>query len=151
MSVRGGNELLWREVNGVLIVVHGREAPTDERWRELVLAASKTLPDGSRTPRHWAAVLIYSLGGMPTVTQRAKLGTLLTVTGPAPPVALVSDSYLARGVLTAVRWIFPAMRSIRAFALGQGSAALEWLGLDAQTREQVSDALTEILGALLER
>jgi hypothetical protein len=151
MPARDANDLLWREVRGVLVVVHGREAPTDERWQELVTAASLPLPDGTRTPRPWAAVLIYSLGGMPTVTQRAKLGTLLTVKAPAPPIALSSDSHLARGVLTAVRWLFPALRSMRAFTLEQRSPALEWLGLDAETGEQVGAALTELLAALPQR
>jgi hypothetical protein len=148
MRSRPGNELWWRELGGLLIVVHDRGAPTDERWGDLLSAVSKPLPEGGRTPRAWAAVLIYSLGGMPTVTQRARLRTL-KLTLPAPPVALVSDSPLARGVLTAVRWIFPGLRAMRAFTPEQEAAALEALGLDEAARARAAAALDEMLGPLV--
>lgn len=144
-------DLLWREVADVLVVLHGRASPTDERWMELVLAASRPLPDGARTPKAWSAVLIYSLGGMPTVTQRSKLGGVLTLNGPAPPVALVSESPLARGILTAVRWIFPAMRSIHAYAPEQRTSAVESLRLTPERRRGVDQALDEMLAALTQR
>ena len=148
MGRREHGDLLWREVADVLVVLHGRTAPTDDRWTELVVAASRPKPDGGRAPKAWTAVLIYSLGGMPTVTQRSKLGRMLTVTGQAPPVALVSESPLARGILTAVRWIFPVMRTIHAYAPEQRASALLWLGLDAERRRSVEQALDEMLASL---
>lgn len=151
MARREHGELLWREVGDVLVVAHGRGSPSDERWKELVFAASKPLPDGGRSPKAWAAVLIYSLGGMPTVTQRSKLGSMVTVTGAAPPVALVTESAVARGVLTAVRWIFPAMRAIHAYAPEHRASALRSLGLSAERRHEVDRALGELLAAVTER
>jgi hypothetical protein len=148
MSRPAGTHLLWREVGPVLVIAHGRAAPSDEGWRELVVAASAPLANGRRAPRVWAGVLIYSLGGMPTVTQRARLGQWLSLTGAVPPIALVSDSPLARGVLTAVRWLFPTMRAMHAFALEQKAAALQSLGLEAALQARVDAALGELLGEL---
>jgi hypothetical protein len=138
--------LLWRVVSNVLVVVHGRQAPTDERWAELLRATTQPHPDGARTPIPRRAILIYSLGGLPTTTQRSQLKHVkVPPSSELPAIVLLSSSPLARGVLTALGWIVPALRSMRAYPLEQREAALRSLELEAESLRSVEGALAELL------
>lgn len=138
--------LVWRVASNVLVVVHGRSAPSDSAWAELLRASTHAQPDGKRTVIARRAILIFSLGGMPTPAQRARLAKVRMAPGAsAPPIVLVSDSPLARGVLTAVSWIVPGLRSLRTYAVERRLAALQALELEPEAVPAVEAALADLL------
>jgi hypothetical protein len=140
------DELFWRVVSNVLIVMHGRRPPSDERWGELLLATTHAQLNGSRTPIARRAILIYSLGGLPTTTQRSQLKQVKAPASDAlPPIVLLSNSPLARGVLTALGWVVPSLRSMRTYPLEQREAALRCLELEPEHLRAVEAALVELL------
>lgn len=147
MGSKGRDDaLVWRVVNNVLVVVHGRDAPRDESWAELLRASTQAQADGKRSVIHRRAILIYSLGGLPTAAQRSLLKKVKLPSGStAPPIVLVSDSPLARGVLTAVSWIVPGLSSLRTYSLERRFAALQALELGEEVSRAVDAALTELL------
>lgn len=138
--------LVWRVVHNVLVVVHGRNPPRDESWSELLRASTQPQADGTRAVITRRAILIYSLGGVPTPAQRSLLSKVQIPRGSAaPPIVLVSDSPLARGVLTAVSWLVPGLRSLRTYALERRPAALQALELESEASRAVDAALVELL------
>lgn len=138
--------LLWRVVSNVLVVMHGRRAPSDERWGEMLSATTRAELEGTRTPIARRAILIYSLGGLPTAAQRSRLEHVKTPADTAfPPILLLSNSPLARGVLTALGWVMPSLRSMRTYPLEQRDAALRSLELEPEQLQAVEAALVELL------
>lgn len=92
----------WRSLGNFLVFVHGKEAPSDVEWDEL-LALFRAVPDITR-----ARVLVFTLGGAPDARQRAKLHQLLGET--KPPIAVLTPSALARAAGTAISWFNPRLR-----------------------------------------
>lgn len=132
---------LFREViDGVALIVHDEHPPRDDEWSEWLSVLGNDGPS-------FRAVVVYSLGGAPTSTQRRELGRTLNVLVHRPPTILVSASPLARGVATAVNWLVPTRRA-EAYGPDELAAALRAFRLGDATREAVTRALERRLSML---
>ena len=105
-------------VDGVLLVVHGTEAPFDHEWDEYLNQVRLVVATGR--PR----AIAITEGGAPTLSQRSQLNQILRGTGAIG--AVVSDSAFVRGIVTALSWF---NRGVRSFAPEEFEFACEHLGL----------------------
>jgi hypothetical protein len=125
-------------VEGVLLVVHGHEPPTDDEW-EAYLGQVKLVVATGR-PRAMAV----TEGGAPSLSQRTQLNRILR--GTRALGAVVSDSSFVRGIVTALSWF---NRGVRSFSPADFEVACAHLELsDAQVHQLRGrlDALRESLG-----
>src|SRR4051812_47183159 len=90
-------------VGNITICVHTTQAPSDAEWGELVNAV-KGFKDISKVKS-----LIVTHGGAPSSTQRRLLNDLLQ--GRASLCAVVSSSSMVRGVVTALNWFNPQVKT----------------------------------------
>ncbi|APR83157.1 Hypothetical protein A7982_08506 [Minicystis rosea] len=112
-----------QRVRSVILLIHGADTPTQPEWDEYL----KLVEDSRGLVTQ---VLVDSAGGAPTPTMRAEVQKRYNTYKPsAPPVAVLSNSMIARGIVTAISWGY-GRDKIRAFAPGELDAALDWLKLD---------------------
>lgn len=128
----------WLVDGNLVIAVHSTENPTNEEWDAYLAAGSKAL-DQHGSIRS----LAYSLGGSPNSVQRSKTNELFK--GRPQRVAVMLNSAITRGVVTALGWFNP---EIRAFNLEQSDAACEYLGLDALQTRKVREQIQQMLEAI---
>lgn len=115
-----------------LVFVHGTVPPTDAEWdRAMELYRRVGIARGR--------MLVWTEGAAPNAAQRAKLGK---VAGEAkPPIAVLTDSALARAAGTAISWFNP---QLRAFPRTSIEPALDHLGLSGKERDDARTALAEL-------
>ncbi len=104
--------LAYRAIGSLLVVVHSQGEASDPEWDQYMQHVSAL--------RHRSGdsfqMLVYALGGAPTASQRSRLTTAL---GRRPvPLAVLSTSSLVRGVVTALSWFNPGIRSFLPTQLG---------------------------------
>ncbi len=88
---------IWRdELGAICIVVQNAHAPTVAEWNGYCLHVAETV----NLPGSTAVVLTD--GGSPNASQRAQANELLG--GQDKPCAVISDSMMVRGVVTAFSW-----------------------------------------------
>ena len=123
----------------VFVTVHGAEPPSDEEWTRYLEVSKQHL--GSVR-----ASLIVTDGGGPNSRQRALLTERYPEFGPVP-VAVVSDSPLTRGIVTALHWLG---KNIRAFRPRDLAGAFTYLSVPVPEREallhRVAVLRSELLG-----
>lgn len=124
-------------IGDVLVAVHGKDAPSDQDW-SAYLNLAKAMLEYTDQPR----VLVYSLGGSPSTTQRRELHEINE--GSASRVAVMVDSRMARGAVTALSWFNP---SIKAFDLRQIDLAMAHLELRENQLDVVRSALDRLRAA----
>jgi hypothetical protein len=97
------------------IAVHGTEAPTDAEWHAM-------LETMRRADLKRFRGLIFTDGGAPNTAQRRRLTALVD----AHPIhaAVVTASPVARGVVTALRWYIPGMKTFAPDRLPEALAYL---------------------------
>jgi hypothetical protein len=93
-------------------------------------------------------LLIYSEGGSPGVTQRARIAEAWKSTGRVAHVALMTESKLARGLLTAIGWLIGG--TMKPFSLADLDAGLVWLEAVESSRE-IAQAVSRLRAALVSR
>lgn len=125
-------------VDGVLLVVHGREPPTDGEW-EYYLSQVKLVVATGR-PRAMAV----TEGGAPSLSQRTRLNRLLR--GTRALGAVVSDSSFVRGIVTALSWFNHGVRSFSPDELAAACAHLELSTAQTHQLRGRLDALRHSLG-----
>jgi hypothetical protein len=121
--------MLFTHFDRVLIAVHDADPPTDEeweRWMELFRGRTETL------------VLVESFDGAgPNAKQRRVLAE--RTQGIDFGAAIMTDSTVARGIVTALSWLGMPQR---AFSPGNYKQAGLYLGL---TKEELERAVAEVL------
>lgn len=126
--------------HGVLVQVHFGE-PTDAEWTKMLghmLERKDTL----------RAVLAVGQGdGGPTSRQRAELAETLKRMPRRLPFALLTDSRVARGVLTAINWLTKKQNESRAFPLYDLDFAMTFLGLQAHEKNDVRALVFKLGGS----
>ncbi len=123
-----------QRVRTVILLVHGPDNPTQPEWNEYL-----KLVEESRNLV--TQVLVSTKGGGPTPTQRAAVQDLYNTYKPsAPPVAVLAESIIARGIVTAISWKYGTDK-IRAFAPVELDAALTWLKVDSVLADDVRRTL----------
>lgn len=121
----------WR-CDRVHVVIHDARPPTDDEW-ESYLAQLRERRDSH--PRFF----IESYGGGPDAKQRRALAEV--VDKDAMRVAVLTDSIVARGILTALAWLGLPQR---AFAIGAQREAIAFLELDEDEAERLLEVLPRL-------
>lgn len=137
---------LASKVSGdVILSLHGAQPPTAEEWRiHLELLEGLAILHG----RSLASMrsLVFSDGGMPDSAQRKASQRIIDAAdGHKMPVAIVTTSAFARGVVTAAHWFG---LSIKAFSPADLGDALAYLGIPPARHAALRDELAS-LGATL--
>jgi hypothetical protein len=130
----------WRVEGRLCVVVHGAQSPTNLEWQRYLVETMTTVAPAD------ARVVILSRGGGPDGEQRKAL-TVAVGNRPKIPVAMLTDSVLARTGLAALRLLNPLMK---AFATKELSEACEFLKLTVAERERLSVLLVELENELRE-
>jgi hypothetical protein len=107
----------YQQLGDTMAMVHTADAPTDQEWDEML--------DHHRRHRP-TRVLVFTDGGGPTTLQRGRLNDALE--GRVVKTAVVSSSQVVRGIVTALSWFNPGIRS---FSPGEAPRALTYLGVAA--------------------
>ncbi|MET0287295.1 MAG: hypothetical protein ABW352_22610 [Polyangiales bacterium] len=123
-------------LHGVLLEVHNQFPPSDEEWERLLALVSASLEKA-------ASCLVFSRGPGPSATQRKRLAAMLT--GRKYPTAVLTDSIVARGAVTALSWVG---HSIRAFATNDVLRAMDMLPVSVAHRRDVLVRLVQMMHEL---
>lgn len=107
--------MLHAQFGGTMTMVHTADNPTDEEWDAML---------GHFRARRAERVIVFTDGGGPTTLQRGRLNDALE--GSAVKTAIVSSSQVIRGIVTALSWFNPGIKS---FLPHQAPLALTYLGL----------------------
>jgi hypothetical protein len=132
---------VWRH-EAMFIVVCG-EAWTDADW-DAHLNNVETLVRTTGAPR---AILLFAPLHGPTAKQRSaqqKRDSDLGVSE-LKVIAMISDSVLARGALTAISWLIPSKAEIRAFKSTATMEALDWLAAREKIDKQQAIAQLAVM------
>lgn len=125
---------MWTRDRLYLAVLCGH-APTDDEWNRWIALGVRREPFVKR-------VLVEAHGGGPTVKQRmAMRGTDLSKNA---RIAILTESTLARGIVTAVSWFGV---SLRAFPIDGHELAAQFLEL---TVDELKTALEVLPGLRME-
>ncbi len=125
-----------REVRGVVVFVHGTQAPTDDEWDE-VLQFYRGKPETASFRS-----LVYTAGGAPNATQRARLRELGQRRA---RIAVLTASAVARAAGVAVAWFNPL---IKIYGLKDTQKALDHLDVPPAHRQELLRVITELQGSL---
>ena len=94
--------MLFERIGDVIVLVHNSKHPSEDEWSRYVNAVDIC----QRSPQQLRGVLVTSLGGAPNTGQRK---AIVTAAGPQLFVTCVcTDSMVARGVITAINWLYAA-------------------------------------------
>lgn len=109
--------MAWAHAGRLSVVVHGKSSPSSLEWSRF-LNDNRSLRD--------LRVLVCTYGGSPDGKQRRELMEDAFYGG--VPTVIMTDSVIARGIVTTLNWFNPNMRAVplHANALAHGI-----LGLDA--------------------
>jgi hypothetical protein len=120
----------------VFTLVYGVDAPTDEEWTRCLTLFRERAGRESR-------FLVETRGGGPDAKQRKVLAELLR--DQDARVAVMTDSIVARGILTALAWLGLPQRG---FALNDLRAASEYLGLSSEELQHAARELARLRNEL---
>jgi hypothetical protein len=118
-------------VEGVLLIVHGEAAPSNEEWSALVSSLGPTLNGRTRLP-----VLVVP-SGVPSALQRAELQEATRLV--TARTAILSNSRIARGISVALKWM--GMQDIKTFDPADLAGALSYLEVSSGCRGAIRCAL----------
>lgn len=125
-------------IGDLVLGLHAKDNPSDEDWNEYVNATRSVLE------RHGSVkVLAYSMGGGPNSVQRTKANELFK--DRPQLIAVMLNSALVRGIVTALSWFNPM---IRAFNIDQLDEACRYLQLSSTASAEVHRMLTRLHAAM---
>jgi len=122
--------MLHAQFGETMTMVHTAEKPTDVEW-DAMLAHFRA----KRAER----VIVFTDGGGPTTLQRGRLNDALE--GSVVKTAVVSSSPVIRGIVTALSWFNPGIKS---FLPHEASLALGYLGLAAGEHERLMQKVVRL-------
>jgi len=118
----------WHRVGDILLLVHGSRTATDAEWSEWI---------DSPEAQDVRGVIVRAHSGRPTPLQREQIQDRFG----RVHSAILTDSVVARGVVTALSWFgVPA----RAFLPDDVEAAMSFAGLELGEVAQVRRLLAEM-------
>ncbi len=129
-----------------LVALHTKQSPTDEEWAEYMKLVMEL-----RDPINGQLGMAFTDGGSPNTKQRNLLAT--QIKGAKLRGVVLSSNAMVRGVVTALSWVNP---NIKSFHPGQVAQALQYLNLPSEaigdlskviaaTRDQIRVLATEPL------
>jgi hypothetical protein len=123
-----------------LVVVHGKETPTDEEWNAFLAIGLKYV---AANPMR---LLVVTDGGAPSAKQRKRVAEVLVSRPETDRIAIVTASMIARGVVTALSWFNPVQKT---FAPNHLDDALEYLQFPHARAGEMKQLLAQLQGELL--
>jgi hypothetical protein len=115
----------YRQIDTLAMSLCVSKVLDDGEWDRYVMAGYQLSKKSSMPPKVSMAMFTE---GFPSAYQRSRLASHLKTHG-VPPlvrVAVLTDSALIRGAMTAFGWIMPKT-SMRAFDVNDVGACLDWL------------------------
>lgn len=110
--------MAWCRLGNIAVGVHNPGQPSDQEWEGWLGMCREMIEQGQLQ-----GCLVWTAGGAPNSKQRAMVKS---VPGLLPvPIAIMTDSRVARGVITALSWLGKA---IKPFPANDLQGALEYLG-----------------------
>src|SRR5687767_3051215 len=115
-------------------------SPADDEWRTMLdwVLANKGVLRG-------VVVFVHGDGG-PSAKQRSDLAEVIKVMRSGFRTAVLTDSHVTRGILTALNWLTKKQNDSRSFPLNGFDEAMAFLELNAAESRNVRD-LAHKLGA----
>lgn len=107
--------------HGIMVQV-AEGAVTDDEWRKLLDYMS-----ANRKVLRAVAVFVHSNSGL-TAKQRSALADVIKTLRPGFRTAVLTESQVARGILTALNWLTKKQEESKAFPLTAFDEALSFLG-----------------------
>lgn len=132
--------MAFGRVGGCIVTLIKKQRPSDAEW-DAYVALVRTLP--REIPYR---VLVWSQGGAPTPEQRKRLDDAIGGLSRTSRVAVITDSILVRGIVSALRIVQPMYQ---AFSPSNMTGAFHYLELSERAREDaalVVDRLQRELG-----
>ncbi len=123
------------------VLVHTRDTPGDDEWRTYLAALKARLDQQGKS----VVSLVVTEGGGPNTVQRTDMNEALLKDGGSFSTAVVTESRVARGIVTAMSWF---NSGIRAFAPKQLDDAIGYLGLDPREHAEVLETLGRLRAEL---
>ncbi len=120
--------------HGVMVQVH-HGAPTDKEWSDMLAAIE------SRSKTLKSALAVSRSEASPSSKQREALARTLKATRSDLRFALLTDSRMARGVLTAINWLTGNHGTTAAFSTRELEEALTFIQLTPDEKAAVRDLL----------
>jgi hypothetical protein len=146
MEVTDDRNMACARVGNLWVVAAGSLPIEDDAWRQHLRYSAGTV--AARGPFH--GILFWSLKKGPSTRQRKMLTDEFAQAVRLDlqrRLALISDSALVRGTITAINWL--ARKKTAAFAPGEVARALDWLAEDvAFDRARAESALEQTIGAV---
>ena len=120
-----GGACYYRQIDDLAMSLCVAKELTDEGWDEYIVAGYDITKKNGMPPKVSMAMFTEAF---PSAYQRARLAAHLKNHGIAPltRVAVLTDSALIRGAMTAFGWIMPRT-SMRAFEVLDVAGCLKWL------------------------
>lgn len=128
--------MLFERVGDVLVLVHGVEDPSDAEWNPYVSFAEAH----QRSTKPLIGLLVTTLGGSPNAGQRRAIAAVSKIR--PIPTCVCGNSMVARGVVTAIRWLTDA--PIYGLRLDQIDDALELMKVPADDHAAVKVILARL-------
>ena len=125
--------MAFRELDGVLVAVHSANAPSDEEWAEY-LAFCMRLPSTC-----WRTLAVTE-GGGPNAKQRRRMQEEY-LRNHRMRVAVVTDAFVVRGIVTALSWFNKETRWFPSLGLRD---ALGYLEIRSTAAEGVLDGVARM-------
>jgi hypothetical protein len=130
--MRAGRTMGFTICERYFVSYHTAAPPTDEEWRDQLVYVDGRMAE-------LRGVLVVADGGGPNVVQRKQLAELFQ--GKLPPVAVITESAMVRGMLVALSWFGLKQR---AFAPADFEKALQFLGANGHARTVVTKAIEQL-------
>lgn len=113
----------------IVCALHSKRSPSDAEWDEY-LGHVRDARELTRGGISAVNAVVVTDGGAPDAAQRKRLADV--VRGWEPLAAVISESLLVRGVVTALAWLG---MSVRFFPVNEVSAALSWAAVPESEHE----------------
>lgn len=137
----GGPSMLHEMVGSVMVVVHNLESPPYHEWDPYLRAM-----ESERKAARLDAMIVRSRGGGPNARQRREVTEMWKRVGGNPPIAVVTESTMARGLSAALNFFLPS--GIRVYPPSDSTRALEDLKCDPSAVAQIERKISEMLRRL---
>lgn len=128
--------LAFQRVANCILLVHADKDPTDPEWEQYAQFFANNID---------TRLLVFSKGGAPSAAQRARIKRENDKHGKRVLTAVMTDSQLARGVVTAIQWF---VKDISAFPTRDIEGALKFLGIPESLAGVFRKAIPPMLSEL---
>ena len=135
--------LAYEKLGNCIVFVGGRHPFDNTEWDTYSHFLETTFAEGAKTDTKFVCIVLTEIG--PTGAQRQRLNDALAPVFKTFKTAVLTSSHLARGILTAMSWIYPVYRAFNSSELDD---ALAYLELDENLRPVVQKTVETLKGQL---